>query len=160
MSNKTPAENAKKTKSARRFIFPVVCFVVLFGSIVGMYSMQRPPERPERVRIGETTLRITDVFTTPETRQQGLSGRQTLAADEAVLFVFDEPTGQCFWMKDMNFAIDMVWLDARREVVHVVTAAEPESYPGTFCPGSEARYVLETAAGKSGASVGQRAVLQ
>jgi uncharacterized membrane protein (UPF0127 family) len=51
-------------------------------------------------------------------------------------------------MKDMNFPIDIIWLDKDKKVVYIVKNAPPESYPYEhFEPKEEARYVLEVAAG-------------
>ena len=44
---------------------------------------------------------------TPEARAQGLSGRPSLSENEGVLFVFDKPDKYSFWMKNMNFPLDI-----------------------------------------------------
>jgi uncharacterized membrane protein (UPF0127 family) len=85
-----------------------------------------------------------EVVDTPEKRTQGLSGREYLSEKAGMLFVFDNTSiKNCFWMKDMNFSIDMVWLNERREVVTVTPNVTPESYPETFCPEEPAKYGLE-----------------
>lgn len=86
----------------------------------------------------------------PYARAQGLSDRACLPPDQAMLFVFDSPGLHCFWMKDMAFGIDIVWLNDARHVVHVVRGADPRGYPEeSFCPDRPARYVLEVAAGQA-----------
>ena len=95
--------------------------------------------------------------TTPQQREHGLSGRASLPDDHGLLFVFDKPDDACFWMKDMRFDIDIIWLDATRHVVKVQESATPASYPATFCPSQAAQYVLEVHAGlaqRSGVQVG------
>lgn len=88
------------------------------------------------------------VVDTDETRELGLGGRVSLPEDEAMLFVFETPDIYEFWMKDMKFAIDIIWLDNDFNVVHIASNATPESYPDTtFSPESESLYVLETNAG-------------
>ncbi len=47
---------------------------------------------------------------TPSEQQRGLSGRDGLAPDTALVFPFDPPQAPTFWMKDMRFAIDIVWV--------------------------------------------------
>ena len=49
----------------------------------------------------------------PEERSQGLSGRPNLAAGTGMLFVFEQAGSYAFWMKDMRFPLDMVWIDAQ-----------------------------------------------
>lgn len=93
-------------------------------------------------------------------REQGLSGRESLGENDGMLFVFDSPSPYCFWMKDMKFPIDMIWLDANKKVVSVRSNVTPESYPETFCPNQDAVYVLEVNAGKAeawGVKAGERA---
>lgn len=40
----------------------------------------------------------------------GLSGRESIAPNEGMLFVYDQPRNQSFWMKDMNFPLDFLWI--------------------------------------------------
>jgi uncharacterized membrane protein (UPF0127 family) len=66
-------------------------------------------------------------------------------------------------MKDMNFPIDMVWVDANQRVVSIESDVPPASYPKTFCPDEAAKYVLEFSAGtaaQQGLSVGQKLPFQ
>ncbi|MDD5749201.1 MAG: DUF192 domain-containing protein [Patescibacteria group bacterium] len=54
----------------------------------------------------------------------GLSGRPALAPDQAMLFVFPDYQVRSFWMKDMNFAIDILWL-ADNQVVGFAKNIQP-----------------------------------
>ena len=67
------------------------------------------PRRPvvvldERIRVS------VDVVDTPALRVRGLSGRPSLAPEEGMLFLFEAPRIQSFWMKDMRFPIDILWI--------------------------------------------------
>src|ERR1043166_4776967 len=53
---------------------------------------------------------VVEVASTETQREQGLSGRSALPSGRGMLFVFDADAEWGFWMKDMSFAIDMVWL--------------------------------------------------
>lgn len=86
---------------------------------------------------------------TASKREQGLSGRQKLASGEGMLFVFEKPDIYSFWMKDMLFPIDIVWIDDQYGVVYIQKNADPRSYPDTFLPTLPAQYVLEVNAGFS-----------
>ena len=94
------------------------------------------------VKIAGKKLKV-DLVLTPEAQERGLSGRIGLGEDEGMLFVFDHPDKYSFWMKDMNFPIDIVWLGEDLKVIYLKKNASPESYPQTFTPNGEARYVLE-----------------
>ncbi|MBI2096057.1 MAG: DUF192 domain-containing protein [Candidatus Taylorbacteria bacterium] len=100
--------------------------------------------RPERRDLNLATILIAD---TPEERARGLGGLEKLREGEAMLFVFDEPAYHSIWMKDMNFSIDIIWLDENYRVVDIKERVAPETYPKIFTPRDEASYVLETKAG-------------
>ena len=53
-----------------------------------------------------------DLADTPEKRFQGLSGREILEEGTGMLFVFQEERQHTFWMKDMRFPLDMIWITA------------------------------------------------
>ena len=72
-----------------------------------------------------------------------MSNREKLPANAGMLFVFDQPDYHSFWMKDMLFAIDIIWIDENKKIVDITHNAEPESYPKIFQPSSPAQYVLE-----------------
>jgi uncharacterized membrane protein (UPF0127 family) len=116
-------------------------FAVGFWAIYSGVSSLLDNERRLLTPKGFITVEVVD---TPELRGQGLSGRESLTSDKGMLFVFDNTSeSNCFWMKDMNFSLDMIWLNENREVVTVTSNVTPESYPETFCPDEPAKYGLE-----------------
>ena len=90
-----------------------------------------------------------EVAIAAEDKAKGLSGRSCLDNGRAMLFVYDEEATYCFWMKDMEFPIDMVWLDSARKIVKIEADATPQSYPASFCNQEPARYILEVNAGQA-----------
>ena len=76
-------------------------------------------------------------------RQKGLSGRASLGDKEVMLFTFEKPDVHFFWMKDMFFSIDIVWLDSNKKVIHIEHQVTPQTYPKSFGPTSNSLYVLE-----------------
>ena len=50
---------------------------------------------------------------------QGLAVKNQLKENEAMLFVFEKPGKHSFWMKDMKFPIDIIWLDSTGKIVHI-----------------------------------------
>jgi uncharacterized membrane protein (UPF0127 family) len=81
-------------------------------------------------------------------RQKGLGSRDSLAADKGMLFVLDRSARECFWMKDMRFAIDLIFIDAAKRIVQITPRVTPQTYPKSFCA-DQTRYVIELAAGQS-----------
>jgi uncharacterized membrane protein (UPF0127 family) len=99
------------------------------------------------IGVGDGTVVRAEVPTSSVDRARGLMDRDTLGDNEGMFFVFDTDDRYAFWMKDMNFPIDIIWLDSEMTVVDVETA-QPciENCPG-YTPDSPARHVLEVPAG-------------
>jgi len=89
------------------------------------------------------------VADTVASRTRGLSGMAPLSGNQGMFFVFDEADRYGFWMKDMRFAIDIIWLSDEGFVLEIDEHVTPESYPTVFKPDVPARYVLELRAGFS-----------
>ncbi len=90
---------------------------------------------------------LVSIADTNAERQLGLSYTETIPADVLKLFIFDTTDYWSFWMKDMQYAIDIVWLDEKGVVVHIEKNVSPNTYPTSFRPYVPARYVVEAATG-------------
>ena len=101
-----------------------------------------------RIEIAGRTITVS-VADMPEERERGLGGREGLAPDEGMLFVFPEDGMYSFWMKDMHFAIDILWISYDGVIVDIRQNVSPDTSPATFTPRTEARYVVELPAGYS-----------
>ena len=124
------------------------------------------------VRIAGVNIRV-DLALTSTEQERGLSGRNILNNNEGMLFIFKYPGHYPFWMKDMNFPIDMIWLGEDLKVIYIKKDARPESYPATYGPEDVptqvgiptevgTKYVLEVVSGfsdKNNLQVGDRAEL-
>lgn len=78
-----------------------------------------------------------------------------------MLFIFETPGQHGFWMKDMNFSIDIVWIDENLQIVGIDKNIAPETFPNIFYPNQLVKYVLEIPAGYSDAHrIGLGAVIQ
>lgn len=178
MSNKTLKGNAKKTKSAPKYLLIgiIVCAILLFASI-GLYISSTKQiessssQNPQTVKTDSACLKTDqsqsqcvatmEIADTASEQTQGLSGRASMNDDQGMLFVFDQASSQCFWMKDMNFSLDMIWLNDQKEVVKIAKSVAPETYPNEFCSEKPATYVIELtsgSAGRLGISEGQKLV--
>lgn len=98
------------------------------------------------ISLGDASI-IVDVAKTDTERSKGLSGRTSLSEEEGLFFVFPVSGDYSFWMKDMNFPIDIIWVNDGLEVISVEANALPQSYPKVFHSEVPARYVLEVSAG-------------
>jgi uncharacterized protein len=109
----------------------------------------QPGSSAERVvQVGEATVRA-DVADDAESRQRGLSGRESLDEGEGMLFLLanDSPS---FWMKGMRFAIDIVWIRDGRVVDVTADVPPPRDSDAplpTYSPDRPANRALEVNAG-------------
>jgi uncharacterized protein len=96
------------------------------------------------------SVRAEPAISGPE-RERGLMFRQTLERDQGMLFFMGAEEIHPFWMKNVNFAIDILWLDRERRIVHMARNVPPcrtDPCP-TYPPLMPSLYVLEIAAGRA-----------
>lgn len=88
-----------------------------------------------------------EVASSSAEQELGLSNRASLPADQGMLFTFRYPGDYGFWMKDMHFPIDMIWVLSNKKVAGITAAVPADSYPSVFYPPLAISYVLELNAG-------------
>jgi len=106
------------------------------------FPSARDKRKATDVMFNDVSVRAVIADTTTE-RSIGLSGYEALNKDQAMLFVFDTLDYHSFWMRDMNFSIDIIWLDENKEVVFIKESAEPQDFPESYKSPAKALYVLE-----------------
>ena len=92
-----------------------------------------------------------EVMSSPGDRARGLMFRDSLPEGYAMFFVFEQPGKLAFWMKNMKFPIDILWLNDQERVVHIEPNVPPcvkASCPA-YSPPVDALYVLEIPAGNA-----------
>ena len=139
--------------------------VVMLIVFLGLFSQQqRPHNNPATILIAKPSLSINNhtillnIADTPVLQRQGLSDRESLPSNTGMLFIFPEKSIQKFWMYNMNFPLDVVWISDQtivglQENVPLPTA---EDIPRFSSP-VPVNYVLELNAGfikEYGISVG------
>ncbi len=93
-----------------------------------------------------------EIADTPLKRATGLMYRDHLKKGHGMLFVFGQPHAWSFWMKNTKIALDLIWLDDKKRVVHIernvpICTKTDDSCP-QYRPNSEdAVFVLEIAGG-------------
>ena len=79
---------------------------------------------------------------------RGLSGRPGLPEKTGMLFIFREAATRAFWMSEMLFSIDIIWIRDGRIIGFVADAPAPQGErPATFYSPEPADMVLELEAG-------------
>jgi uncharacterized protein len=99
---------------------------------------------------GQVTI-VVEIASTPEQREQGLMYRRSLPRQQGMLFKFDGEKVRRVWMKNMQFAIDVLFLSNQGVIVTQLKNLPP--CPGDPCPiysaPQPAAYLLELNAGYS-----------
>ena len=123
-------------------------FLIVIVFIISLFFIPQKKDVSDikYVKIAGQNIRV-DLALTPIEQEKGLSGRGSLGAGEGVLFVFDHPDKYLFWMKDMNFSIDIIWIGEDQKIVYIKKDARPESYPEIYKPNDNAKYILEVTSG-------------
>lgn len=145
-------------KTNRRVLFQVIVYVVIVVGVMVLLFRQKNSfkEDMNTINYADIVYPITlsgdidlNVYIADDDyeRSLGLSKFQGLKDNEAMLFIFDEPSKYPFWMKSMNFSIDIIWLDTQGTIVYVKENAQPSDYPNAYYPNKDAQYVMEFNAG-------------
>lgn len=144
----------------KKFIVQVVLLVAItaFGFYLFKSGSQFPnlPFAPEtsvsrQLRINDAVLKV-EIADTPTKRNKGLAGRESLASDEGMLFVFPERAKRAFWMKGLTFPLDFIWIrgeeivDLLHKVAPPASGQTDESLP-IYQSREEVDKVLEVQAG-------------
>ena len=102
------------------------------------------------LQVGKQTLTV-EVANSPSSITQGLSGRLEIGSD-GLLFIFDQPRTPQFWMREMRFDLDLVWIAGGKIVG--LTENVPRPLPNIdlaelprYSPDQPAEMVLEVTAG-------------
>jgi uncharacterized membrane protein (UPF0127 family) len=141
------------------FLLIVVIFAALYFGVLGPASTGAPvfgPKptsipRDQFVKIKDTLIRV-EIADTQEERAKGLGGRQSLASDSGMLFVFPKADQYTFWMKGLSFPLDMIWLSNKRVIdimknVPPPTANQSDADLPRYKPLEPADMILEVNAG-------------
>ena len=152
-------------------VYAAACIVAVLSLLVYMHRQSASPtvavaaattSVQRSIQLKGNTIQVT-VVSTDADRERGLGGHTGLAPDEGMLFVFETDGDYAFWMKDMLFSIDIVWIDASGKIIYIAPSVAPDTYPAAFDPHQNARYVLELPAGYAaahGVNVGDTVALQ
>ena len=95
--------------------------VALAAAVTIIFLIPRPQADLPALRIGESRLSV-EIADTPALQIHGLSGREFLPDNSGMLFKFSGPGQPNFWMKEMRFDLDFIWLADGRvvEITHNV----------------------------------------
>ncbi len=122
-----------------RQIFLILCLMLLTSCVTAQEPRVCFDQKCVNVLIAQTEIQV----------RKGLSGHAPLKADQGMLFVFEKEGLYTFWMHDMTFPLDIIWLDRSGKIVHIEENIPPCSKDACskYIPKVPALYVLEVNAG-------------
>lgn len=135
----------------RKFAWPILLFVLMIMSIG--FAVKEDTQTTSKIHIGNTTFEVSVADTWAE-KIKGLSGSEPLKRNKGMLFLYDDADFRTFWMRGMNYPIDIIWIREARVVGIEHSVPFPhESTPLIQLPRytspERADVVLEIAAGRS-----------
>ena len=123
-------------------------------------AQDQPQTQLPRIKLQLGMYQIdTQVAQTPEQRSIGLMFRSEMPAHEGMLFVFEQPSTQCFWMKNTLLPLTAAFVADDGTIVNLADM-NPQS-TDSHCSSKPVRYVLEMHQGwfaKKGFKAGSRLV--
>jgi uncharacterized membrane protein (UPF0127 family) len=138
----------QSTSPMRKFFIPIILSSLLvLAFFAWLDQKQTTPENLKLLKINSSEI-FAEIADTSQKRNQGLSGRASLPRNQGMLFIFDRPDRHSFWMKDMNFPLDFVWINKNR-VIEITENVRPPDFqpPQSLTPKNPADMVLEINAG-------------
>lgn len=124
----------------------IILFLLIPLAIAGFWFLRNKNTSLPQFKIGNAKLEV-EIADSPLEQVSGLSNRDNLPENRGMLFVFDKEDLYPFWMKDMRFAIDIIWIDGNGAVIGIEYNIEPATFPNSFMPPRPVKYVLEVNAG-------------
>lgn len=115
------------------------------------------------LKIGSNRLEV-EIAKSVQEQAMGLSYRAELGSD-GMLFILPSSQRGGFWMKDMKFDIDLIWIKSGKisQITPSVSRFSYDERKEVFYPDQEVDWVLELEAGKAsslGLELGQLVVLE
>ena len=158
-------------KLSKKRIIEFILIIIIIGTFTIVF-LERKNLRFEYPKTDKISIRgiyindmpmWVDVADSVKEIKTGLSGRTTLEIGQGMLFIFDKLDFYGMWMKDMNFPIDIIWIDENLQIIDIKTQVLQKSYSEIFYPVQKALYVIEVNAGFSelnNIKIGDKVILQ
>jgi len=126
----------------RPFLSFVLWLAMCFMASASAWSQEDPQMNLQRIRIGAGMYQIdAQVALTPGEQQTGLMYRKEMPQQEGMLFVFSQPSTQCFWMKNTLLPLTAAFVADDGRIVNLVDM-KPLTLD-SHCSEEPVRFVLE-----------------
>jgi uncharacterized membrane protein (UPF0127 family) len=137
-----PNSTVAKLRSAGFGLSRCLFAAVLTGWALHAVAQQSPQLDLERIKMSAGMhLIVAQVALTPEQRQIGLMLRKDMPQQEGMIFIFEQPSQQCFWMKNTLIPLTAAFVADDGRIVNLVDM-KPQTLDA-HCSREPVRYVLE-----------------
>jgi len=136
--------------SLNKIIIGFIIILLIFSGII-VFQLNNTSLPKSKVTIDKHTF-STETATTSAQLQQGLSGRASLPQNQGMLFIFKTAEPYPFWMNDMKFPLDMIFINNNKIVDIFQNVPQPKNSNAKlpiYTPVAPANQVLEINAGLS-----------
>lgn len=133
-----------------RLILILVILILSFALIFFLFKKNTIEIVNENQSKGNLKVRIAD---TSKEREVGLSNTKNLNNGTGMLFIHDVVTDSPYWMIDMNYPLDIIFINESNKIIHIVEDAKPclnDSDCKLIYSSDKYKYVLEINAGEVG----------
>lgn len=114
----------------KKFVIQVILLMLVIGLGLVFFVANKNSKKVEvpfvaqnptlaELKINGTTLKV-EIADSVSKRAKGLAGKESLASDEGMLFIFDNEGSHPFWMKGLKFPLDFIWIK-NNKVVEVMS---------------------------------------
>jgi uncharacterized protein len=123
--------------------FSLLALFTFTVAYAAMASAQDEPQmKLQRIKLSAGMHQIdTQLAQTPEQRQIGLMWRKDMPQHEGMLFIFEQPSQQCFWMKNTLLPLTAAFVADDGTIVNLEDMKPQTTEP--HCSAKPVRYVLE-----------------
>ena len=126
--------------------------------LAALASAQEGPQKLAQVRLNAGIHNINaELASTPQQREIGLMFRTAMPANDGMLFAFEQPAQQCFWMRNTLIPLSVAFIGDDGSVVNI-DDMKPQTLD-SHCSAKPVRFVLEMNEGwfaKRGIKAGSR----
>lgn len=117
-------------------------FAALLWTLSFSAAQAQEQQKLPEIRLNSGMYNINaELARTPQQREIGLMGRRSMGGSEGMLFVFEQPGVQCFWMKNTLLPLSIAFLADDGTVVNIADM-KPQSLD-SHCSAKPVRYALE-----------------
>lgn len=110
--------------SFNKIIIGFIIILIIFSGII-VYAINKTGQ--STVKIDNHTFSV-EVATTSAQQEQGLSGRASLPQNQGMLFLFQNANRYAFWMKEMHFPLDIIFIN-NNKIVSIAQDVPPPTNP-------------------------------